>query len=292
VIAVTFRFLLTCVFLVVCCLTSRAAEACAVCGAADKTLAMRGEESAFRGRLRATMDGRAAAFVARDTALRVTEVRLVPGAAVAVNEDLLLSLEVPLLRRTVSDSQFTERYMLGDVEGRASFVAYRTSSRRLSFHGGVKGPTAPIERDANGAPIATDLQPGCGAIVPLVGATYTISSSIFTAWMTGSFLMPFSVREGPHPGDSLRVSSTMQIQPVKAFAARVGVHGRLDGAGDIDDRIDKRSGGASVFIAPELVASPVNDLVVSVGAAFPLVQETRGHRVTAPIALVGIGYDF
>lgn len=241
------------------------------------------------------MDGRAAAFAVRDSSLRVTEVRLVPGAALAINEDVLLSLELPLLRRTTSDvvtSASSERYMLGDVEGRVSYVAYRTSSRRLSFHGGVKGPTAPIERDASGAPIATDLQPGCGAVVPLVGATYTLSYSIFTAWMTGSLLMPFSVREGPHPGDSLRLSSTLQIQPMKAFAARLGAHGRLDGAGDIDDRIDKRSGGASVFLAPELVASPMNDLVVSVGAAFPVVQETRGHRATAPIALVGIGYDF
>jgi len=218
-------------------------------------------------------------------------VRLVPGAAFALNEEVLLSLEAPLLRRTVS-GRADERYMLGDVEARASFVAYRSSTRRLSFYGGLKGPTAPIERDATGAPIATDLQPGCGSIVPLVGATYTISSSIFTAWMTGSFLMPVSVRPGPHPGDSLRISSSFQVQPTRAFAARVGLHGRLDSAGDIDDKIDKRSGGASVFVAPELVASPVGDLIVSLGAAFPLVQETRGHRVTAPIALVGIGYDF
>ncbi|MBX3263536.1 MAG: hypothetical protein KF782_27945 [Labilithrix sp.] len=279
-------------------LAPRRAAACAVCGAADKTLAARGEELPFAGRVRATLDGRAAAFAARHAPLRVFELRLVPGAAIALDEDVLFSVDLPLLRRSLMTGGegaappiAADRAALGDAEARASYVAYRTRSRRLSFHGGAKAPTAPVERDAAGRLVATDLQPGCGSIVPAVGATYAVTGPLLTFWTSASFLMPVSVRGGPHPGDSLRASATAQLQPRRVFAARASVHGRLDAAGDVDDRVDPRSGGASVFVAPELVVSPIDDLVVSVGAAFPLVQETRGHRVSAPIALVGLGLD-
>ena len=275
------------------------ALACAVCGAADKTLPARGEEVAFAGRTRATADVRLAAFAARAVPLRIFETRLVPGAAVALGEDVLLSAEVPLLRRSLATTIDraapaieTDRLMLGDVEARASYTAFRSSTRRLSVHGGLKLPTAPLERDAGGRPVPTDLQPGCGSIVPVVGATYTITRSMFSLWASASLLMPVNVRSGPHPGDSLRAAVTAQLQPARVFAIRAGVHGRLDAAGDVDDQVDRRSGGASAFVTPELVVSPIEDFVVSAGAAVPLVQETRGHRVTAPIALAGVGWDF
>lgn len=273
------------------------ASACAVCGAADKTLPVRGEEIAFAGRVRATLDGRAAGFAARHVPLRIVEMRLVPGAAVAINEEVLLAADVPVLRRTLETERDTgpvasDRVVVGDAEARASYLAWRSPTRRLSFFGGAKAPTAPLERDATGTPVPTDLQPGCGSIVPMVGATYTITGSLLSMWASSSLLLPVSVRSGPHPGDSLRASVTAQIQPHKSFAMRTALNGRLDAAGDIGGQVDPRSGGASIFVAPELVTSPIEDLVVSVGAAFPLVQETRGHRVTAPIALVGIGWDF
>jgi hypothetical protein len=273
---------------------AREARACAVCGAADKTLPARGEEIAFTGRVRATLDGRAAGFAARHVPLRIVELRLVPGASVALGEDVLASVDVPLLRRSLAlrDAGAMDRLSLGDAEARVSFVAWRTSTRRLSFSGGAKAPTAPLERDADGRAVPTDLQPGCGSVVPMVSGTYTITGSLLSFWSSVSLLMPVSVRPGPHPGDSLRASVTTQIQPTRTFAMRASVNGRLDAAGDIDGQVDAHSGGASVFVAPELVASPIGDLVVSAGAAFPLIQETRGHRVTAPIALVGIGWDF
>lgn len=288
-------FLVAIVMLV---LVERDALACAVCGAADKTLPVRGEEIAFSGRVRATVDVRLASFAERGRPLRIFEGRVVPGAAIAVGEDLLLSADVPLLRRRLTGTSVAgsavddERLSLGDVEVRASYVALRTPTRRLSFHGGSKAPTSPLERDASGRWVPTDLQPGCGAIVPVVGATYTMTSSMLSFWTSASFLMPMSVRGGPHPGDSLRAAMTVQVQPVRVFAARAGVHGRLDSAGDIDGQVDRRSGGASVFVSPELVVRPVPDLLVSAGAALPVVQETRGHRVTAPILLAGVGYDF
>jgi len=48
------------------------AEACAVCGAADTTMPASGNEIAYEGRLRATVDGRAAGFAARYQPVRLT----------------------------------------------------------------------------------------------------------------------------------------------------------------------------------------------------------------------------
>lgn len=53
-----------------------------------------------------------------------------------------------------------------------------------------------------------------------------------------------------------------------------------------------RSGGGAVYVAPELVLSPASDLVVSFGAAFPLVQAMRAYRATSPVLLASVGFDF
>ena len=253
----------------------------------------RGEEIAFAGRVRVTLDARMAGLAARRVPLRIDEQRVVPGASLALNEDVLLSADVPLLRRALtSETGVRDRLVLGDAEARVSYLASRSSSRRLTFFGGMKAPTAPLERDDAGRLVPTDLQPGCGSLVPTVGVTYTIVRGMWSTWTSASLLLPFSVRSGPHAGDSLRASVSAQLQPWRAFAVRLSGTGRFDSTGAIDGRVDTASGGASVFVVPELVASPVPDLVLTAGAAIPAVQETRGHSVTAPIALAGVGWDF
>ena len=269
--------------------------ACAVCGAGERTLPANGNELAFAGRLRATVDARAAAFAARTEPMRVVEVRTEPGASVAIGEGTLIGAAVPVLRRSIAvEGAALDHVSLGDVEARVSHVAWSTGpavvGRRLTASASLKGPTAPIE---HGVP--TDLQPGCGSIVPGVGLTYTWTfsgSPLVSVWTSATLLLPLSVREGPHPGDSLRGSTTLQVQPSTWIATRASVHARWDAAGDRDGAVDRGSGGAAVYAAPEIVLSPASDLVVSAGVSVPVVQAMRGYRVTAPIALVGIGLDF
>jgi hypothetical protein len=267
---------------------SALALACAVCGAAEQTLPANGAEIAFKGRVRATVDARAGSFAARERALEVTEVRVVPGMSATVTDTTTLALDVPLLQRTVAGAAHGT---LGDAEARATY-SLRRETRRLSLFALVKAPTSPIERDPNGAYVPTDLQPGCGSVMPGVGATFAFGPRIFSAWTTVSFLLPVRVRGGPHPGRSVRASFSAQVQPLAWLAFRAGAHGRFDSSGDIDGVTDARSGGGSLHLAPEIVVSPVTDLVLSVGVAVPAVQEMRGYRATSPVALASIGYDF
>ena len=229
----------------------------------------------------------------------------------AVLPSTILAAEVPLLRRTLTlegqggaegfifarpATAGSSATMLGDVELRASHTAWRsapaTIARRLTVSAGIKLPTAPLERDPAGRLVHPDLQPGCGAIVPLLAISHAWTSSLWSAWAGASLLFPVSVREGAHPGDSLRASFTMQLQPARVLATRLGVHGRLDGTGELDGEVVKRSGGASVHVAPEMVVSPTQDVVVAVGASFPVIQEMRGYRATTPVLLASIGVDF
>jgi hypothetical protein len=286
--------------------------ACAVCGAAEKTLPANGAEVPFDGRKRATLELRAASFATRDRALRVVELRAQPGLAVAVGRDTLVGAELPLLRRTLEgegpqasglrpragdESRGTQSNVgVGDLELRATHTAWRSApsmtNRRFTIAGGVKLPTAPLERDPAGNIVHPDLQPGCGSVVPLVGGSYAWISSLWSAWASASLLFPVSVRDGAHPGDSLRGSLGMQLQPSRILATRLSVHGRLDGTGELAGEVVRASGGASVHVAPELVVSPTQDVVLALGASFPLVQEMRGYRATTPVLLASVGVDF
>jgi hypothetical protein len=300
--------------------------ACAVCGAAEPTLPSNGTEIPFEGRKRATLELRAAAFETWDHRLRIVELRAQPGVAIALGSATILSGEVPLLRRSLAleprtndtgastsatsssatqlpalaprdgASTSSSTFVLGDVELRASHTAYASAPanvmRRLTVSAGLKLPTAPLERDPSGTLVHPDLQPGCGSIVPMLSISHAWSSSLWSAWTGASILFPVAVRDGSHPGDSLRGSITMQLQPSRILATRLGAHGRLDGAGELDGEVVRRSGGASVHVAPEIVLSPRQDVVVSAGASFPVVQEMRGYRATAPVLLASIGVDF
>lgn len=265
--------------------------ACAVCGAADQTLPVNGAETPFAGRVRAVVDARASAFAARERPLRLSEVRLVPGLSAVVGDTTTLALDVPLLHRSVATTETASQAMLGDVEARATYLARRGSSR-LSFFALVKGPTSPIERDPDGAYVPTDLQPGCGSVMPGVGATFAFGPRLLSAWTTVTFLLPVRVRGGPHPGRSVRASFTTQYQPASWFALRAGAHARADAAGDLDGVVDPHSGGGAVHLAPEIVVSPATDVVLSAGVSVPVVQEMRGYRTTAPVLLASLGYDF
>ena len=75
--------------------------------------------------------------------------------------------------------------------------------------------------------------------------------------------------------------------------------GRLDSTGGLDGEPVRRSGGASVFVAPETVVGSTRDAVLAVGAAFALVagrwslvQEMRGYRAAASVLLASVGVDF
>lgn len=260
--------------------------ACAVCGAAERALPANGDAVAFEGRKRAMLDARAAGFAeTTGSGVRLTELRLEPGAAAAVTESLLVSGDVPILRRTIGAAR--PEVVLGDVELRASYALKHEVGTHLALDAGAKLPTAPIDPN-----VTPDLQPGCSSVVPFAGVTWFRSGALLSGALSATLLMPVSVKDAPHPGDSARASAMLQLQPTSLFATRLGVYARYDSTAELDGAALPRSGGGSVHVAPEIVLAPARDLVVSFGAAFPLVQAMRAYRATSPVLLASVGWDF
>lgn len=266
---------------------------CAVCGASDPTLPVAGTEASFKNRVRVTTDARAASFRSRSDSTRVDEARLELWPSWAPVADVTLSAGIPIVWRQIGASP---EVVMGDVELRATMMLWQAKPaavrQRLSAFAGFKGPTAPIQKDSTGKPLPTDLQPGCGSIVTLVGGYYTIGKAMWTLITSAQILLPTSVREGPHPGTSFRTGLVGQFQPSKYIGFRLGAHARYDTSGAIGQESDPNSGGAALFVVPELVLSPVKDLVFTAGASFPAAQDLKGYRVIGPVALMTASYDF
>jgi hypothetical protein len=275
---------------------------CAVCATADPMVDAPGNERAFAGRLRATLDARIGGASAADpdgTSVDVLDRRFEGTVAWAPSSTVLLSLGVPMLDRTiVANGQDVERASLGDVEGRVQMEAwaerYASARRRLVLFVGTKVPTAPLEADASGALLPSVLQPGCSSIVPVLGVAYAASRAPWSWMASGTLLLPFVVRDrAPHAGDSLRASLVGQWQPLRWLGARGGVQGRLDGGGLLaNGEPDPSSGGFVGYVSADALFSPASDLVLSLGGMVPVVQAWRGDHHEGPILAASAAYDF
>ena len=267
--------------------------ACAVCATADPTLVASGEETPYRGRVRAEADLRVGSAAAGGVSL--DDRRLEMGFMWAPLRDFEVGLATPFLLRNI-DGTLDER-TLGDVEVRAQVLAYEARGafgrRRFGILGSLKLPTAPIGYDEHGAPLPSALQPGCGSIAPTLGAYYSAGRGAWSAYVSGSLFLPFSVRDGPHSSDSLRVSTHVQFQPRPWIAARLGFFGRLDASGQLAPGADDpNSGGFIGYVTSELAFAPATDLVVTAGAFVPVVEALRGAHHESAIVSFNLAYDF
>jgi hypothetical protein len=276
---------------------TRNAHACAVCSAGNPNVSVAGAVAPLAAGTRATLDLRLGTVRVGDTTLHDRRIEL--GFGVALSDTVLLSAHVPGLSRDVRriGAPPVTRVSLGDVEARANVVAWSDfagpTKKRLLLLVGLKAPTAPLQRDGAGELLPVSLQPGCGSIVPALGFTYVASRGIGTFATGLSIALPYSVREGPHPGDSVRTSTTFQVQALPELATRFGLHTKLDSAGErAPGEDDRDSGGFVGYAGTELVLAPVGDLVVSVGALFPAVQVLRGDHREGAVATATFAYDF
>lgn len=274
--------------------------ACAVCATADPTLAASGEEQPFRGRLRLDADARVGRVEAGTTSLDDRRVEI--ATTWAPVRALELGFAAPYLFREIREATFrtTDHATIGDVELRANLLAFESRGafgrRRFGLIGALKFPTAPIENDSRGVPLSSVLQPGCGSIAPTLGAYYSAGRAAWSFYASASLFLPFTVREGPHAGDSFRASGHVQFQPALLFgrfAGRLGVFTRLDASGELAPGVDDpSSGGFVAYLTSELVFSPLTDFVVTIGAFFPVIEALRGVHRESAIAALTVAYDF
>lgn len=290
----------TAALVAVCFLEARPAAACAVCALEDPTLSPAGSERPFRGRLRADLDALAGWVeegAADDRWLRVDDARLAVSLVYGPSRDVLVSALVPVMMRALHDGgTTTASTVLGDMEGRVHAVLSRSEgsgSSELALVGGMKAPTAPVQHDARGAPLPAELQPGCSAIVPYLGLVYGTGGRWITAEASATMYLPFAVRDAPHAGDSFRAAAWMQLQPAGWIATRFGARAQVDSTGELSPNVtDLNSGGVIGYVTTDAIVSPWTDVVLAVGASFPVAQALLGEQRKSAIVEGRIAFDF
>ncbi len=278
------------------------AEACSVCGCGDPTLTVMGDEKPFTGRFRVDLDrarsGASAWASPASTRSTSSEERVEIAAAYAPTPSLFLVLGIPALERQAvfTGGATSKAFSLGDVELRAKQFVWNGRRgpflHQFALQGGVKLPTASVQRDAQGGVLPEAIQPGMGSVTPFAGVFYGMGRGPWSVSASVTVLLPFPVLPAAHASDSFRSSASVQRQVGQKFAARLGLDTRLDGSGELNGQPDPNSGGFIAYLSPGLVLSPVTDLLLSVGAYFPFAQVLQGYHHEDAIAALGVTYDF
>ncbi len=272
-----------------------------MCGAGDPTLTLMGSEKAFDGRLRIAGDlrlGRVWAGAPVDEVVQLDEQRLELSVAYAPTRTTFLALAVPLLHRVASFHDGTSKsfFTPGDIQLRVKQFVW--SGRRGAFvhqaaiHGGLDTPTSPVEDGERGVALPAVLQPGMGSVAPFVGVFYGFTRGPWSLYSSAAFFLPFAVRAGPHASESFKTSLSVQRQIGRVFASRIGIDTRLDGSCEAYGKPDPNSGGFVAYLSPEVVVSPVADLLLVAGVRAPFGQALHGYHREAAIAGLGVTYDF
>lgn len=282
-------------------LGSRAAEACAGCDSGDTTLTAAGTEQPFAGRLRSALElryrtdslGRRGVDQAR-----IREVRAELSTAWAPREDLFLLAGVPLLYREVDNDNLAqdEVWALGELTLRAKWFVLRDRALAPRWLGavlvGLKFPTAPRLKDGAGRYLPLEAQPGSGSLDVFVGPSLAAFAGAFSGYASLYWLEPLLTRAPLTPGGSLRASAAFQWQIHDPAALRVASDVRWDQPNREAGQVDPNSGGAIVFVGPDVLWSPMLDLSMLLGARFPMLDRLRGGHAEGPIFSVAFVRDW
>lgn len=263
------------------------ASACATCGCGDPTFTVMGTEAPFAGRLRLAVRTQyrwdAIGEPGVDRA-EVHEAQLVVGASWAPLDRLVLSAEMPILLRHVRWASLAHATVVGpgELELRARWIVLRdrplAAQHLLGAHTGVKLPTAPDQIGADGQRLPVEAQTGTGTVDPILGLFYSHFADPFSLFVSASVSIPLAGRYDEAPGPSLRATVAVQHRFDRWLSARLGADVRLDAPARIFATTDPRSDHFALFASPDILWSPVADLVIGIGVRVPLVQVSELAR--------------
>lgn len=253
-----------------------------------------GSEQPFAGRLRLALDVR----VRGD---RIDDVHILEGrtdltVAWSPLDRLTLSLELPLVYRSVSVAGAAARdaLSLGDVEARVRWFVYRDSAlaprHLLAIVAGISAPTGRASSDDAGLP--HDALAGSGVWSPLLGVSYAHFALPFSFFASVVGYARLGTMDGESPGESLRITTAGQYQATEAVALRWSIDARVDArVRTIDGQREHGTGGTILFTGPDVILSPVTDVVIVAGVRVPVVQALAGSHVETVLVSLTVAAD-
>lgn len=275
-----------------------AAEACATCECGDPTLVVMGTEQPFANRLRLSVGARHRTdAVGRVGVNRLTlsEQRLELAVAYAPASWLMLSASVPLLRRQLDFTDLSrDGYVgLGDSEVRARWFVYRdrelAARHLIAITAGIKLPTAPVKTSQSS--VNPELLAGTGSFDPLFGVTYSMFADPWSLYVSEMIFIPTRSSRDLRTGTSWRGTYTGQYQAMDELAVRFAVETRLEGRSSYGSTNVADTGGFILHLAPGIVLSPIDDLVVIVAAHIPVINALHGIHDEGAVFELGAALD-
>jgi hypothetical protein len=276
------------------------AWACASCACGDPTLTAMGTEQPARNRLRASLELRHRIDVVGTPGydeLHLSEQRLDGQLAWAPHQRLFLLASLPTLRRELTYDRGARKqtWGIGDLELRAKLFLLRDRAfaphHLVAMVGGVKLPTAAVDRRPSGQPLPLELQAGSGSVDAIAGASYAFFAFPWSAYASSQVVLPGSGTSGSRAGRSLRTTIAAQRHLGSAFAARLAVDTRADGRALEAGAPDPNSGGFIAFVAPELLLSPITDLSLSAWIKVSVFNRLDGRHEEPFVLGVSAAYD-
>lgn len=273
----------------------RAARACASCNCGDTTLTALGLGKPYKDRVRLALE---VMYGAHTTGVAPVEERsylLRTAATLAWSPSTWITtgVMVPMVSAWMRGAGQPNQSLvgLGDAELWLRGVVYRdrafSTRHMVSLLGGLKFPTGPRLKDANGYPFPEDDQPGSGSWDPYIGASYGWYGEGASAFVSASYRYPTNGWRGYRRGMNLGTSVGGQLQPIKRLAFALSMDFRwaepdsmasIDGQGravrvDVPD-----SGGSRLALTPAVLVSPVEGWLLKLAAQVQVASWLRGHQ--------------
>lgn len=289
--------------IIVGCLLSPVAYACSTCMVGDPTQSLMGAEKPFEDRLRMSLD-----YLSRSETLGsdknsinnqkdITEQRVSLNLAYAPSKRFMLGMNIPYVNRELESFDLSKEEVktLGDITITVkNFMQEKEFLQKhmYGFLGGLKLPTASEQTDDDGAPLDFDVQAGQGATVVNAGFWYSHFAYPYLFYTSANYYVATEGYQEFQAGDALVYNATAQYASSPSISLYLSMEGRASEKDSFADIDDEDSGGNIVFLAPGIIYTIKQDLLLNAVYKYPAIDDLNGDHEEGPIFSIGVTYDF
>lgn len=224
----------------------------------------------------------------------VEDVRLEPSVAWSATEWLVVSLVAPVAYRSVTHANLgrEEHVGLADPELRLRFTLVRDAGIRarnaLGVSAGIDVPLMFDTTAADGTRVSAEGAIGSGSADPSLGLWYVHSEGEWTCLAVAGWRFPTPGFGGMRMGPALDVLLSLQWQPLRELAIRLGPDARLELAEVVGSQVMAHTGGFSARAGGDVVWAPTRALMLTVGVRVPFAQLLNGAHDLGPTVLASV----
>jgi hypothetical protein len=155
----------------------------------------------------------------------------------------------------------------------------------------VRLPTSVDQVGSNGERLPVEAQTGSGGVAPILGLFYTHLADPWSLFGSATVSLPVAPRFDEAPGPSMRAQVALQYRFDRWITVRGGVAMRLDAPASAGGRSEPGTDDFALFVSPNLLWSPVSDLILVFGLRVPVAQISQQGRAEGLYATTSVIVD-